>query len=198
MRPPRQRFRPEPPIEMVVIGCSLGGMFAMQRILERIPPAVRVPMALAQHRHRDSTDALSEVLQRSTHYHVADAEDSEPIVHGRLYLAPPDYHLLVEEDSFRLSTEGAVQFSRPSIDVLFETAADSFRDRLLGVLLTGANRDGMAGALRIRERSGTVIVQDPATAEAPSMPQAAIAAGAASRVFTLDQIAEYVTTRCPA
>src|SRR3954454_12224303 len=120
---------------------------------------------------------------------VADAEDKEPIEEGRVYLAPPDYHLLVEPDAFALSTEDLVQHSRPSIDVLFDSAADAYAEDLTAVVLTGANADGAYGLTRVKRRGGVTIVQDPSTAEKREMPDAAIATGAADHVLPLERIA---------
>lgn len=181
---------------LVVIGASLGGFVAIQTILRALPEEIAIPIAIAQHRHRDSGATFADVLQQSTHVPVTDAEDSEPIRPGRIYLAPPAYHLLVERTCFRLSTEAPVQYARPSIDVLFESAADSFGPRVLGVVLTGANADGAAGSRRIREKKGRVLVQDPATAESATMPNAAIAAGGADRVLPVEEIAHYLASHC--
>lgn len=187
---------PAPLTGLVVIGASLGGLVAVQAILRELPDEISIPIAIAQHRHRDSGPGYAEVLRQSTRVPVCDAEDSEPILPGRIYLAPPAYHLLVERTCFRLSTEAPVHYSRPSIDVLFESAADSFGPRVLGVVLTGANGDGAAGARRIRQKKGRVLVQDPATAEAAAMPNAAIAAGGADRVLTVAEIALYLASHC--
>jgi two-component system chemotaxis response regulator CheB len=181
---------------LVVIGASLGGLTAIQEILRALPDTTTIPIAIAQHRHRDSGPGLSDVLQQSSSIPIADADDSEPILNGRVYLAPPDYHLLVEKTCFRLSKEGPVHYSRPSIDVLFESAADSFGPAVLGVVLTGANDDGATGSARIRQKKGRVIVQDPETAEARAMPQAVIAAGAADRVLSVAEIAAFLARHC--
>ena len=180
---------------IVVVGASLGGLVAIQEILRALPDRTSIPIVIAQHRHRDSGPGLADVLQQSTHVPIADAEDSEPIRHGQIYLAPPNYHLLVEKSCFRLSTEGPVHYSRPSVDVLFESAADSFGPRVLGIVLTGANGDGAAGTTRIRQKKGKVFAQDPTTAEAPAMPNAAIAAGV-DRVLSLEEIARYLAAHC--
>ncbi len=185
-----------PAAGIVVVGASLGGLIAIQEILRALPERTTVPIAIAQHRHRDSGPGLADVLQQSTHVPVSDADDSEPIRGGRIYLAPPDYHLLVERTCFRLSKEGPVHYSRPSIDVLFESAADSFGPRVVAIVLTGANGDGAAGSTRIRQKRGRVMVQDPATAEAPEMPRATIAAGAADRILTLGEIAQFLASHC--
>ncbi|HUP64742.1 MAG TPA: chemotaxis protein CheB [Thermoanaerobaculia bacterium] len=197
MKPRRRPALPLPPDpDLVVIGCSLGGLQALQKILTRLSDDVDVPIAIAQHRHRDSSSMLTDVLQRSTRYEVSDAEDQEPIRRGRIFLAPADYHLLVGDGVFHLSTEGPVHYSRPSIDLLFESAAEAFGERLLGILLTGANRDGASGAMRIRRAGGGMLVQDPKTAEAPAMPTAAIEEGAATRVLLLEEIAEAIDSCC--
>jgi two-component system chemotaxis response regulator CheB len=120
---------------------------------------------------------------------VREAGDKDTIERGRVYVAPPDYHLLVEGDGFALSVDEQVQYSRPSIDVLFDTAADVYGDRLIGVVLTGANEDGAYGLTRVKRRGGVTIVQDPETAEKRTMPDAAIATGAADRVAPLDRVA---------
>jgi two-component system chemotaxis response regulator CheB len=176
--------------ELIVIGASWGGLNAMEQILAGLPPGFRTPIAVAQHRAPDSgSGALQEMLASRSRHDICEAGDKEPIEPGKIYIAPADYHLLVEEDGFALSTEGAVRYSRPSIDVLFDTAADVYAERLVGVVLTGANDDGAYGLMRVRRRGGLTIVQDPSTAERPEMPQSAIATGAAQRVVPLDEIA---------
>lgn len=195
-RPRRVPVPVAPPPGLIVIGCSLGGLQALQVILKRLPKDFSVPIAVAQHRHRESSDIFPTVVGRYTHLHVCDVEDGDPVRAGNVYLAPADYHLLVEGNRFRLSVDERVHYSRPSIDVLFETAADSYRNRALGILLTGANADGAEGALAIRNAGGTVLVQDPDEAEAPVMPRAAIAAGAASHVLRLEMLADFLAGCC--
>src|SRR5205085_12562291 len=131
----------------------------------------------------DSARGLDELLQRHTALAVREADDKLPFEPRYVYLAPPDYHLLVEPGHLALSTEGAVQFARPSIDVLFESVADAYRERANGIILTGANDDGADGLRRIKERGGVTIVQDPATSERRRMPDAAIAASVADAVL---------------
>lgn len=183
-------------VEMIVIGTSLGGLRALQRILEDLPAGFSTPIAAVQHRHKSSQSILAQHLQRSAKIRVRDAENRMPIELGTLYLAPADYHMMVEDGRFLLSTEDAVQYSRPSIDVLFESAADAYRENLLGVVLTGANDDGARGALAIKRRGGTVIVQDPQEAEAPAMPLAAIAKAPVDQVLRLAEIGPYLTGCC--
>jgi two-component system chemotaxis response regulator CheB len=179
-----------PPYELIVIGASSGGLGALERLLVALPEGFRTPIALAQHRSVDSrSEALAEMLGRHAGVDACDVEDKQPLEPGKLYVAPPDYHLLVEHGSFALSVDEAVQYSRPSIDVLFDSAADVYGDRLIGVVLTGANADGAYGLGRVKRRGGATIVEDPATAERPEMPEAAIATGAADHVLPLDAIA---------
>lgn len=181
---------------LIVIGCSLGGLQALVPILSAFPPDFDVPIAIAQHRHYDSLGTLATVLQRSSLLEVRDAEDGEPIRGGVIRLAPADYHLLVDRHTFHLSTEKAVQYSRPSIDVLFESAAHSWRAETIGVVLTGANRDGSDGALAIRKQRGLIVVQDPATAEAESMPQGAIEAAGADAILPPAEIGPWLVRAC--
>lgn len=183
-------------IELIAIGCSLGGMHALEEILKPLPRDFCVPIAVAQHRHKRSNEGLPAFFRRVTHLSVVDAEDKEWIKPGHVYLAPADYHLLIEKGELSLSVDEAVRHSRPSIDVLFESAADAYGPALLGIVLTGANDDGSRGARRIKERGGTVIVQDPLTAEAPVMPQATIDAVAVDQILPLSEIAAFLIARC--
>jgi two-component system, chemotaxis family, protein-glutamate methylesterase/glutaminase len=178
--------------ELIAIGCSMGGMHALRMIFGAIPDDFATPIVVTQHRHKASNEGLPAFLRRVSKLCVVDAEDKMPIGANCIYLAPADYHLLVERNTFHLSTEHAVAYSRPSIDVLFESAADAYRDRLVGVVLTGANSDGAAGAKRIKQRGGFVVVQDPATAESPVMPQSAIAMARVDRILPLDRIGPFL------
>lgn len=184
------------PYDLIVIGCSLGGMTALHTILAALPPTFCVPIVVAQHRHKASNEGLPAYFRRRTQLKVVDADDKQWIKPGHVYLAPADYHLLVAKGELHLSVDEAVRFSRPSIDVLFESAADAYGSKLLGVILTGSNEDGARGAARIKSRKGTVIVQDPATAEAPIMPQAAIDAVKVDLILPLDQIASFLSEKC--
>jgi two-component system chemotaxis response regulator CheB len=190
---------PAPP-ELIAIGCSLGGMNALQVILSNLTEHFCIPIVVAQHRHKKSNEGLPAYFRRQTDLKVVDAEDKQWIEPGHVYLAPADYHLLIERNGSRgelsLSTEDAVRHSRPSIDVLFESAADAYTDRLIGIVLTGANEDGARGAARIKARGGIVIVQDPATAEAPAMPRGAIEAAQVDRILPLEQIAPFLVEAC--
>jgi two-component system chemotaxis response regulator CheB len=182
--------------ELIVIGCSMGGMHALQTIFSELPADFPVPIAVAQHRHKKSNEGLPAFLRKTSKLAVVDVDDKEWIRPGKIYLAPADYHLLVERGEFSLSVDAAVAHSRPSIDVLFESAADAYGDHLLGIILTGANADGAAGAEKIRERNGILIVQDPADAEAPAMPQATIQRTRVDRILPLNRIAPFLVEIC--
>jgi len=176
--------------ELVVIGCSWGGLEALGVILGSLPRRFPLPIAVAQHRGPDSSDAtLISVLQPRSGPSVQAVEDKDPIAAGGgVYLAPPDYHLLVEPGSFALSIDERVAYSRPSVDVLFESAADAYGAAAIGVVLTGANADGAKGLARLRRLGGHGIVQDPDGAERSAMPAAAIAAGGADEVLPIAEI----------
>jgi two-component system chemotaxis response regulator CheB len=186
--------------QLIVVGCSLGGMHAMQAILHGLPPRFCVPIVVAQHRHKHSNEGLPAFLRRETDLRVVDADDKLWIEPGNVYLAPADYHLLVDRVDGRgelnLSVDEAVRYSRPSIDILFESAADAYGAEVVGIILTGANEDGARGAQRIKRRGGVVIAQDPATAEAPAMPQAAIDTKAVDRILRLEDIASHLVELC--
>jgi two-component system chemotaxis response regulator CheB len=185
------------PYELVVVGCSWGGLAALGRLLDHLPEDVDLPIVVAQHRGPESLRGVLEAtLRRGRPRPVVEVEDKNPIAPGRVYLAPPDYHLLVEPGSFALSVDERVQYARPSIDVLLESAADAYGERVIGVVLTGANEDGAAGLARIVERGGAAIVQDPETAEAPEMPAAALAAAAAATVLPLEAIGPHIGELC--
>ncbi len=162
------------PYDIVVVGTSLGGLHALEILLAGLPKGLPISVAIAQHRHKNSDNTLSVFLQRHCALPLSEAEDKEAIKPGHVYLAPADYHLLVESGRFALSTEAPVCHARPSIDVLFETAADAYGERAIGVILTGASDDGARGLASIKANGGLAIVQEPSTAECATMPKAAI------------------------
>jgi two-component system chemotaxis response regulator CheB len=182
--------------ELIAIGCSLGGMRALQVVLGTLPADFRVPVAVVQHRHKASAEGLPAFLRQTSPLPVVDVEDKQWIQPGRVYLAPADYHLLVERGEFSLSIDGAVSYARPSVDVLFESAADAYQQSLIGVILTGANRDGARGVVHIKKLGGFVVVEDPATAEKPDMPRAAIESTRVDRILPLDRIGPYLVELC--
>lgn len=161
---------------LVVIGASWGGLHAVSVILAALPSTMTTPVAVVQHRARESDGLLAGLLQHVTSRMVCDVEDKQPLRDGHVFLAPPDYHLLVDDDGlFSLSVDAAVRFSRPSIDVAFTSAAEALGPAAIGVLLTGANDDGARGLRRIVDRGGQALVQEPATAEVRTMPEAGLA-----------------------
>lgn len=190
------RTKVERDFQLIVIGCSLGGMNALTEILGELPKSFPVPIGVVQHRYRTSNEGLPAYFRRHAQLKVVDADDKQWIRPGYVYLAPANYHLLVEEGEFSLSVDEAVAYSRPSVDVLFESAADAYREKLIGVILTGANADGARGVARIKKNGGFVIVQDPKTAEAPEMPQAAIASATVDRILPLDRIGPFLVELC--
>jgi two-component system chemotaxis response regulator CheB len=180
--------------DVVVVGTSWGGLAALRALVGGLPKSFQMAMVLVQHRHKDSDHLLRTLLQERSTLEVCEVEDKMPLEHGRIYVAPPDYHTLVEPGHFALSTEAPVRYSRPSIDVTFSSAADSYAHRTVGVVLTGANADGADGLRRISDRGGMVLVQDPATAESRLMPAAAVKAVPRARVMSLQAIAAYLTS----
>lgn len=177
---------------IIVMGASLGGTQVLAQILSAIPPDFSPPIAIVQHRKRGMRDGLQLALQCNCSLPVLEPEDKQPICPGRVFLAPADYHLLVDGNGFALSVDAPVLHSRPSIEVLFETAADAFLGSVIGVVLTGASRDGAKGTARIKALGGTVVVQDPATAESPVMPAAAIEATRVDKVLSPGEIGAFL------
>jgi two-component system chemotaxis response regulator CheB len=183
--------------ELIAIGTSWGGLQALSRLLSDLPSGVDQPIVVAQHRAVESTEGgLAHLLEQRTDRIVRDAEDKDRLEPSHVYLAPPDYHLLVEPGSLALSTEDPVQFARPSIDVLFESAADAYGERAIGIILTGANDDGAVGLAKIKERGGVALVQDPDTSERRRMPDAAIAAVDADAVLRIEEISPFLYGLC--
>jgi two-component system, chemotaxis family, protein-glutamate methylesterase/glutaminase len=181
--------------KVVVVGTSLGGMRALEIVLRGLSPDFPLPIAVVQHRSAEwdgQQSHLTRLLQLHSPLPIVEASDKDPLDGGRVFLAPPDYHLLIDDGCFALSTDARVCHARPSIDVLFESAAEVYREGVLAVLMTGASADGTMGAMRIKRRGGRVIVQDPRTAESAVMPQSAMSAGVVDSVLPLDEIAPYL------
>jgi two-component system chemotaxis response regulator CheB len=176
-----------------VVGASLGGLHAVGALLAALPPGFSLPVALAQHRIDAGSDGLADYLEGMCSLTVREAEDKDELTPGTVLVAPSGYHMLVEPGSVALSTEGAVSFARPSVDVLFESAAQAYGASVLAIVLTGANTDGAAGAAVVRAAGGRVIVQDPETAESQAMPRAAIAAARPHAVLPIEGIAGTLT-----
>lgn len=178
--------------KIVAIGASLGGLHALEEILAGLPKDFPMAVAIAQHRHKASDSELVDHLQQYSLLPVVEAADKQAIVAGKVYLAPADYHLLVEPGWFALSTEAPVTYARPSIDVLFESAADAFGNRTIGVILTGASCDGTQGLAKIQAYGGIAVVQDPREAACRTMPDAAIAAVSKAKILPLLKIVPFL------
>lgn len=177
----------------IVMGVSAGGTEALCQLLPIFPADYPFPLIVVQHLHPLQDDFLAQHYDSLSALSVKEAEEKEPIQTGFIYIAPPNYHLLIEDDrTFSLSIDPRVNFARPSIDVLFESAADVYGARLIGVILTGANQDGADGLRLIQKRGGLVIVQDPTTAMAPTMPQAAIGTTHKPHVLSLTGIGSFL------
>jgi len=180
--------------DLVVVGTSWGGLAALKTLVGALPASFRMAVTLVQHRHKDSDHVLRALLQERSHLIVCEVEDKMPLEEGHIYVAPPDYHTLIEPGHFALSTEAPVRFSRPSIDVTFNSAADAYGHRVVGIVLTGANNDGASGLRRISDLGGLALIQEPKTAESPTMPAAAQQAVPRARVMSLPRIGEYLAT----
>jgi two-component system chemotaxis response regulator CheB len=176
--------------EAAVIGGSSGGFEALQEVFAPLPPDFGLPIMVVLHREPTSRELLADLLGHHCRLAVKEADEKEPIRPGVVYIAPANYHLLVEMDrTLSLSVDPRVRYARPSIDVLFESAADAYRSGLIGVLLSGANNDGTDGLRRVREWGGLTVAQDPGSAHADMMPRSAIQAGVVDRVLSLEEIA---------
>jgi two-component system chemotaxis response regulator CheB len=185
------------PRDLVVVGASWGGLHALRTVLGAMPPELAAAVVVVQHRSPEShATAFCDLLGAATRLRVCEVDDKQPLEPGQVYLAPAGFHTLVEDGHLELSLDAAVEHSRPSIDVLFQSAAESYRERCAGVVLTGANADGAAGLARIVELGGAAIVQDPDTAERAEMPRAAVNAVPSARVAPLEQIAPLLAELC--
>lgn len=203
--------------KIIVIGVSKGGLQALKTVLAALPAGFSLPVVIVQHREKETGDKLSQLLQKVSSLTVVEVEDKQPILPGQVYLAPADYHLLIESDSlplssfikgednplppfvkgefschFALSTAEPERYARPSIDVLFESAAEVYGEGVIGVILTGTMKDGAQGLAVIKKAGGMAIVQDPKTAEADSMPKAAIAATCVDKILPLEEIGPFL------
>ncbi len=176
-------------ISLIVIGASWGGLAAVSHLVAALPGDFSVPIAVVQHRSKHADNLLAGLLQDVTSLRVVDVDDKEPLEPGSVYIAPANYHMMVDGGYFSLTTDPMVRFSRPSIDVTFISAGDSYPGRTLGVVLTGANDDGARGLRHIVDRGGRAIVQDPKTAESKVMPAAAAEAVPEAEILPLPMIA---------
>ena len=175
--------------EAIVIGASTGGFRGLCQILPLLPVEFALPIIIAQHRMKDSETLLEHLLDFRCMIHIKQAEEKELIQPGKVYFAPPDYHILIESDqTLSLSIEPPVCHARPSINVLFETAADVYGEKLAGIILSGNNNDGQQGARYLKRLGGLLVVQDPLSAEAPALPKTVIAAMNVDHILPLHQI----------
>ena len=162
-------------IQALVIGASAGGVTAILKLMDLLPKDYPIPIVVAQHLPRDSSVMFSSVFGQKRGDQVLEAMDKLPLEANKIYFAPADYHLLIESDfTLSLSQDDPVNYSRPSIDVLFESAAIAFGSTVCGILLTGGNEDGAKGLLEIQKLGGITFVQDPKDAECAAMPNAAL------------------------
>ena len=179
--------------EAVVIGVSAGGFKALHLLLSSLPESFSVPIIIVQHRMASPDNFMVASFDKKCRLNVKEADEKEKIMAGCVYIAPADYHLLVEKDrTFSLSIEDFVCFSRPSIDVLFDTAADAYKTHLIGIILTGANSDGSQGIRKIKASGGVTIAQDPETAEVNMMPLSAIATKSVDFILALEDISQFL------
>lgn len=182
---------------LVVVGASLGGLDALRTLLAALPADFPLPVAIVQHVAEDAPGMLAGMLGKAARLPVFEPEDKDPIEEGHVYIAPPGYHLLVERDgTFALSADAPELFARPSIDVLFESAAEAFGPAVIGVTLTASSTDGAQGLAAIKRRGGLAIVQTPESAESPILPRAALAATRVDHVVPLREIGPLLARLC--
>jgi len=175
--------------EAIVIGVSSGGLNAMKTMFSFLPENFSIPVIIVQHVSPLSENLWIQLLNKKSLLEIKEADEKEKIETGKVYIAPPNYHLMIERDkTFSLTIDERVNYARPSIDVLFESAADAYLNKLIGVVLTGSNNDGAKGLKRIKESGGLTIVQDPDTAESFYMPASAIAASIPDFILPLEEI----------
>jgi two-component system chemotaxis response regulator CheB len=192
MSPPAPATRD---IDAVAIGASAGGVEVLSLLLSSLPASCRASFFIVVHIPRERPSLLTDVFSAKCALPVREAEDKEPVQPGTVYFAPPDYHLLLDRGPvLALSSDAPVHFSRPSIDVLFDSAADIYGERLLGLILTGANQDGAEGLTAVGRAGGRTVVQEPSGAAVPFLPEAALQAGPVDFVLSLAQLQELFST----
>lgn len=181
------------PYDALAIGSSWGGVDMLLQLVSQLPASWCLPIVIVQHQHPNSGRALERILAKATRLVVRDVEDKDPLQAGHIYIAPANYHLLLEDDGcFSLSVEAPVKYCRPALDVTFASLARVLQERCIGLVLTGANDDGADGTRAIKAAGGHTLAQSPASARAPAMPEAAIATGAVDRVLEPAQIVPYL------
>ena len=177
--------------EAIVIGTSSGGMNALKFLFSALPVDFNIPIIIVQHISPRSDNQWIKLLNNNSKLYLKEADEKEKIENGKVYIAPPNYHLMIERNkTFSLTIDERVNYARPSIDVLFESAAEAYKTKLIGVVLTGSNNDGTKGIKRIKECGGLTIIQDPETAESSYMPASAIASMQPDYILSLEDITE--------
>ncbi len=177
--------------DVVLIGASAGGLTVLEYILGNLSPEISTPIIIVQHLSPDSGSSITELLRKFSVIQLTEPIDKESILNNHVYIAPADYHILIEKDrSFALNQGPKENYCRPAIDILFETAAEVFFEKTIGVILTGANKDGTRGCVAVKKFSGLVVVQDPKEALIPVMPSAVIDAGCADYVLSAKEIVQ--------
>ena len=175
--------------EAIVIGISSGGMNLLKILFSSLPSYFKTPIIIVQHIGANSNSQWIKLLNEKSNLNLKEADEKEKIENGTVYFAPPNYHLLIEKDrTFSLTIDERVNFARPSIDVLFESAAEAYKNTLIGIVLTGSNNDGNQGIKRIKECGGLIIIQDPTTAESPYMPSSALTVVESDHILSIENI----------
>jgi two-component system chemotaxis response regulator CheB len=175
--------------EAIVIGISSGGMNLLKIMFSSLPTDFNTPIIIVQHVGANSNSHWIKLLNEKSNLNLKEADEKEKIENGTVYFAPPNYHLLIEKDrTFSLTIDERVNFARPSIDVLFESAAEAYKNTLIGIVLTGSNNDGNQGIKRIKECGGLIIIQDPTTAESPYMPSSALTVVESDHILSIENI----------
>ncbi len=177
----------------IIIGGSAGSFQIVSRILSEIPESFRIPIILCLHRLKSVNSGFVEALSINSVNTIVEPYDKEAIKPGLVYLAPSNYHLYINPDfHFNLSTEEPVNHSRPSINISFKSAAEAYKDKLIGIILSGANNDGSFGLNSIKENGGITIVQNPSEAQVQTMPLAAISATEIDHILSVEKIIEFI------
>ncbi|NOU45564.1 MAG: chemotaxis protein CheB [Bacteroidales bacterium] len=183
--------------DAIVIGSSAGGLNALKTIITGLPHNFSTPIILTQHLSPHSDSYIAEFLNQLSHLTIKEADGGEKIMPSHVYIAPPNFHLLVEEDfTLNLTVDEKINYSRPSIDILFETAAIAYKNKLIGIILTGANNDGSNGIIQIKTFDGFTIAQSPESAEVAVMPRSAIETGHIDKILPLQEIAAFLVSLC--
>lgn len=182
-----------PLVNLITIGTSAGGITALKRLFPNLSKSLTLPIVVVLHIPEDFAIDFHMIFKDFTHYNILEVKDKMPIIDNTIYFAPPAYHVLVEKNkNFSLTQEDPVHYSRPSIDILFESASEAYGEKLCGVLLTGANNDGAEGLQMIQKRQGCTVVQDPKSAEAAYMPQSALSLIQPNFVGDITQISDFL------